>query len=332
MALDVIVKIDLAQPIGSIGLGTPLLLATGATKDMEYTECKSLTAVKDAGFADTTDLYKAARILFKQDDAPAVIAVCATTGTAKEWLDVTDNIVKGWRQLLVFGENINVQEIITVIDTTRDKMYFADIDIDSKETYSTQDVERTVLVYAKATEDVPSYAAAVVGATAGKPAGGINYKNMIIKGVKAHDLKDSELGAIHAKGGLTIVKKSGDIVTSMGKVAGGQYIDLRDAIDYVISNIEYRTQKVLNLNDKIKFDNTGIAILENACVDVMRDAYSKGIIATDENGEPMYAVNYVRREDTEASDRAARNYKGGQFTFTCAGAVDTVNVLGELSI
>lgn len=332
MALDVKVKIDLAQPIGSVGFGVPLILEDGATKAVAYTECKNLAAVKEAGFAETSKVYKAAKTLFMQKDAPASIAVCATSDTASAWLAVVDNVNKAWRQLIVVGASVSAKDIIPVIELTKDKLYFADVDIDSEETLTVTNIERTVLVYAKATEDCPSAAAAVVGATAGKLAGSVNYKNMIIKGVAAQNLTDTQIDAIHTKGGLTIVLKAGDIVTSMGKVAGGQYIDLRDGIDYVISNLEYKTQKAFNTNDKIKFDNAGISLLESICVSVMRDAYNNGIIATDENGAPMYAVNYAPRENTEASDRATRHYKGGQFAFTCAGAVDTADVTGELSI
>lgn len=332
MALDVRVKIDLAQPIGSVGFGVPLILEDGASKAVAYTECKSLADVKAAGFTETSTVYKVAKTIFMQNGAPATIAVCAATETAAAWLGVVDNVNKAWRQLIVVGTDVAVSEIIPVIELTKDKLYFADVDIDSEASITTSGIERTVLVYAKATADYPSAAAAVVGATAGKLAGSINYKNTIIKGIEAQNLTETQIEAIHAKGGLTIVAKAGDIVTSMGKVAGGQYIDIRDGIDYVVSNIEYRTQKVLNTNDKIKFDNTGIAILESVCVSVMRDAYANGIIATDENGVAMYAVNYALREETEATDRASRHYKGGQFAFTCAGAVDDVDVVGELSI
>lgn len=332
MALDVKVKIDLAMPIGSVGFGVPLILEIGATKTIDFQKVNNITAVKNAGFAETSTVYKAAKALFMQNEAPATIAVCAINESVTSWLENIDNLNKGWRQLIVVGNDVPVADISASIELTKDKLYFADLDIESEVPFTINGIERTVLVYCKATEDYPSPAAAVVGATAGKLTGSINYKNMIIKGIEPQDLTDTQIDDIHAKGGMTILLKAGDIVTSMGKVAGGQYIDLRDAIDYVISNIEYKTQKTLNVNDKIKFDDTGIAILESVCVSVMRDAYLRGIIATDENGEPMYTVNYATRAQCEPGDRAVRHYKGGQFAFTCAGAVDTVDVVGELSV
>lgn len=334
MAYDVNVKIDMAKPIGSVGFGVPLILEVNATKAVPYKECKSLADVVSAGFASTTKVYKAAATLFMQDNAPAKIAVCGIADSIGGWLTNVDNVNKDWRQLIVVAESgeVDYEAAIPTMETLTGKMLFVDLDVADSTELTVKDIEKTVLVYAKATDTVPSMAAAVVGATAGKVAGSVNYKNVKLKGVEAQTLTESELDAIHAKGGMTVVLKAGDIVTSMGKTAGGKYIDLVDGIDYVISNIEYKTQKTLNNADKISFNDSDIAILESVCVDVMRDAFNKGIIAADENGNAMYKVNYARRAETEEADRATRAYKGGRFSFTVAGAIDTVDVVGELEI
>lgn len=335
MALDVKVKIDLAQPIGKVGFGVPLILEENASKAVAYTECKSLTAVKEAGFTENSKVYKAAKTIFMQNDAPATIAVCGATEAAAVWCGNVANVGQNWRQLVVVNEGDTataVKDIIPVIELTKDKMYFADVDLDDSTTLTVDGIQRSVLCFAKASEDYPSAAAAVVGATAGKLAGSINYKNVIIKGIAPQNVDDTKLDAIHAKGGITFVKKAGDVVTSAGVTAGGDYIDIIDGIDYVISNIEYKTQKVFNTMDKVTFDNKGISILESVCVNVMKDAYNNGIIATGDDGTPMYTVNYAKREDTDASDRAVRHYKGGNFAFTVAGAVDNCDVVGSLEI
>ena len=140
------------------------------------------------------------------------------------------------------------------------------------------------------------------------------------------------MDAIHAKGGITFVTKAGDNVTSEGKVAGGEYIDIVDSKDYVISNLEYKTQKLLNSQPNIPYDNNGIALLESVAVDVMKDAYNNGIIVANDDGTPAYAVSYASRENTEASDRAARKYVGGQFAFTLAGAIHEAEITGEIII
>jgi len=335
MALDVKVKIDMTKPIGSIGFGIPLVLEENANKAIAYTECYSLEDVVTAGFAVTTKVYKAASTIFMQDNAPEKIAVCATNGTAAVWLGVIDNASKDWRQLVVVTESetaIDVSGIMAAVEGLDNKMYFADIAANDNTSLAVVGIEKTVLFYCDPTTEYPSPAAALVGATAGRKAGSFTYKNLILKGIAAQNLSEAQLRAIHAKGGITFVNKAGDNVTSEGKVAGGEYIDIIDSKDYIIGNLEYQTQKTLNAADKVPYDNNGIAMLENVCVTVMRDAFNNGIIAANEDGTPAYAVNYAAREDTEASDRAARKYIGGKFAFALAGAIHETEITGEITI
>ena len=335
MALDVKVKIDLTKPIGGIGLGIPLILEENATKEVSYTECKTLAEVITAGFADTTKVYKAANAMLMQDNPPEKIAVCATTEPTAAWLNDVVNVSKDWRQLVVLTNSETataIKDIATKIETLSNKMYFADLNADDTTTLDLNGFNRTVLFYCDKTEDYPSPVSALVGATAGLSVGSFTYKNFPLKGISPQALSDTQIDAIHAKGGFTFVTKAGDNVTTEGKTVGGEYIDIIDSKDYIISNLEYQTQKTLNTMKKIPYDDTGIAILESVAVNVMRDAYNKGIIATNADGSAAYTVDYAKREDTEASDRAIRKYVGGQFAFALAGAVHEVEITGEIII
>lgn len=335
MAIDVKVQIDLTKPVGTIGLGIPLILEENAASAIEYTECKSLADVITAGFKDTTKVYKAANAMFMQNNPPEKIAVCAATVATSTWLNDSANILKDWRHLVVVTEGetaIDISRIMAKTETLRNKMYFADLETTDSTVLTLSGINKTVLFYCNSTEDYPSPVSALVGATAGLAAGSFTYKNMILKGIAPQALTDLQIDAIHNKGGITFVTKSGDNVTTEGKTAGGEYIDIIDSQDYIIGNLEYQTQKTLNTTNKISYDNNGIAILENVAVNVMRDAYNRGIIATNEDGTAAYTVSYTKREDTEASDRAERKYIGGQFAFALAGAVHTVEISGEIII
>lgn len=333
--LDVKVKIDLVKPIGTAGFGLPLILEENATAEKAYTECRTLADVEAAGYASTTKTYKAVNAMLMQEDAPEKFAVCATASPAATWLGEVANTAQDWRQLVVVNNSetvTDVAEIMKAIETVNNKMYFADLAVDDSTALTVDGIERTVLFYCNATEEYPSPAAALVGATAGMDAGSFTYKNIIIKGIAPQNLTATEVEAIHAKGGITFVTKAGDNVTTEGKVAGGEFIDIVDSKDYIVSNLEYQTQKVLNNSAKIPYDDNGIALLESVAVNVMKDAYNKGIIATNEDGSPAYAVDYALRSQVSDGDRVARKYAGGQFSFTLAGAVHTVEVTGEIII
>ena len=322
--LDVKVKISMVTPIGKAGFGIPLILEENATTAKSYTECSNLKDVTTAGFAETTKVYKAANAIFMQDNAPEKIAVCAASGTAETWL--SDVVVTESETAT------SVSGIMAKVEGLDNKLYFADLNSDDSTSLTVSGINRTVLFYVTATDDYPSPAAALVGATAGHTVGSITYKNIIIKGIAPQALTDTEINAIHTKGGITFVTKAGDNVTTEGKVAGGEYIDIIDSKDYIISNLEYRTQKLLNTSGKIPYDNNGIASLQSICENVLKDAYNNGIIATTDEGTPAYSVNYALRENSSASDIAARKYIGGAFTFTLSGSVHSVDIVGEIEI
>lgn len=331
MAKDIKVTLSIKKFIGSLGFGYPLIFAGKQEAAVDYTECSTLEDVVTAGFAATTAVYKAAQLMLSQEDRPQKFAVCASTDTTVTALPAIKN--KGWRQLVVVssgesGESTTA-EVAAWIETTSDKMYFA-----KTATYadlSAFDYDRTVLFYY--TGETPACPeAAIVGATAGKTVGSFTYKNIVIKGVEPLELTDTVITAVHTAGCITLVEKAGDRVLSEGITTGGEYIDIVDSKDFIISEMEYRMQKLLNNTNKVTFDNNGISMLESVCVTVLHEAFTNGIIAVNDDGTPNYSVNFASRADTSATDRAKRTYNGGKFSFGLAGAIHYANITGEIEI
>lgn len=325
MPFDVNVKIDLAKPVGSVGSWYPLLYVVDASAEADqYGEYTDLAEIATAGYTDKSDVYKAATLMLMQENTPSKFAVLKQKSysleTFKPYLE------KGWRQVIVVGENASIATMATDLETVKDKMLFVTVADKAQLKYTT---DRTFVVYHTSEDNA---AAAVVGATAGYEAGSFTYKNIIIKGVAPVEISDTELEEIHEAGAITIVEKAGDIVTSEGKVASGEYADIIDSNDYVIQNIEYRIQKLFNTNKKVPYTNAGIAMLEAAVLGVLKNAYSMGIIAEGDDGNPLYSVNFVLRSGTTEADRAARKYPYGRFTYTLAGAIHTADVIGTVTV
>lgn len=331
MALDVKVKIELSKTVGSTGFGVPLLITNGAEAAIAYTECYTLQDVVTAGFADTTPMYKAANMVFAQKNRPAKIAVYASTadtlvGAIKE----VDS--KDCRQIVPVGvATTEFAAAFEYVETTK-KMIFVSLsatEFDTiKSSLSAKKYDRAV-IFVNAT----AYAnAALVGETAGRPAGSFTYKNMVLKGVAAENLTDAEITALHNAGAIGYVTKAGDDVTTEGIAQSGKYIDLTDSIDYVIQNIEYRVQKTLNNAAKVPYDDRGIALLESATLSALQDAAVNGIIAQNEDGTYDYSVSFGARSATTEADRASRVYNYGTFRFSLAGAIHDCTVYGEVTV
>lgn len=323
--LDVKVKIELSKVVGKLGFGYPLILKAGVEDAaVPYVVCKSLEEVVAAGFAVESDVYAAAQLVFKQENAPEKIAVFASETDVVA--AITSVLDKDWRQLVVLGQNdlATVKTIADVIESTR-KMYFACVEsIDAS--LDSEKYDRTVLFVHPSADAV----AALVGEAAGREVGSFTYKNLILAGVEPQVYTSAQLEAIHEKGGMTLVTKAGDNVTSEGKSQSGEYIDVTDSIDYVLQQIEYKLQKVLNNTAKVPYDNRGIALLESAVLTVLQDAYNKGIIAEREDGTGDYSVSFAARSETSEEDRANRYYPYGKFTFALAGAIHMVEITGEI--
>lgn len=191
--------------------------------------------------------------------------------------------------------------------------------------------DRTNVIYYNMQDDVKFPEAAVLGTVAGKKVGSFTVKNQIVKGLRPMTNR-TEYREADACNYICILEKAGDIVTSEGKAVSGEYIDIIDSKDWIIMQIEYQSQKALNNNDKLPYDNNGIAVLENICVNVLQEAYNNGMIAVSDDGVPLFSTNYGSRSESTVTDRAERRYTLGRFSFTLAGAIHLVEITGVIEI
>lgn len=327
---DVVVKITQKQVAGNAGFGVPLIIQGMGTAAKEYAEYGSLDEVMEAGFTQDHPIYGQCLKLFMQNDRPAKVAVCVGTGKVTETLNLIKE--KDFRQVIpIFGDegDDTLKDLATYIETTEDKMLIIKA-ADVSELSSIGKLDRTMaVVYAGSDEGVEG---ALVGATAGLTVGSFTYKNVVIKGIEPDPLTDAQIETVHKAGGICIVRKAGDIVTSEGTVMSGEYADIIDSKDYIIKNIAYKTQKLLNSSPKLAFDNTGISQLEGVVMNVLKDASIMGIIAVDDDGVPLYSTDFDSREETSGADRASRTYKGGRFSFDLAGAIHYATINGTIEV
>ena len=328
MANDVKVVIELLKAAPRLGFGMPLIFAGKQTKAVAYTEVSSLEELVEAGFAAETATYKAAQLLFMQNDCPGTIAVCASDKTTVEALpEILD---EGWRQLIVVstgaeGESTVAEVAAYIEDCGKQAVYFAKVDAVG----TASEYDRTFYVVYKS-NDVANPEAAIVGATAGLDVGSFTYKNIILKGVTPQTFKDTEIKAMHEAGQVTYLLKAGSVVTSEGIVASGEYADIIDCKDYIIQQIEYQCQRLLNRVAKLPYDNRGISALEGVVLSVLKDAANNGMIAQNDDGEYMFSVTFGTRSQCADTDISARQYNEGQFEFTLAGAIHGAKVKGTI--
>lgn len=330
MANDVKVVIELLKAAPRAGFGYPLILEVGGEAEVKYTEVGSLDEVAKAGFAAETATYKAAQLLFMQANAPSKIAVCGSTGDAVTALPKILN--EGWRQLIIVNGTVDVEAVSDYIESCgKHAVFFASVNSESSDSViqAVSGNERTFLLAHKG-ETVANPEAAVVGATAGLDAGSFTYKNIALKGVTAQSYTDAEVEALHAKNVNTVLLKAGSVVTSEGLTVSGEYADIVDTKDYLIQQIEYQCQHLLNRVPKLPYDNRGIAALEGVVLSVLKDAANNGMIAVNDEGDYEYSVNFAPRSECAPADISSRHYAEGKFEFTLAGAIHTAKIKGTI--
>lgn len=332
MIKDVNVTIDIQNVVGTIGLGYPLIVFKNTTA-VAYTEIDLQTAKDDySAIGDVIDN------LMVGDNPPEKIAVIGlATVTAEAVITAVNSVVeKGWRQLVIADKEFAAtKDLLTAIEATNKMLFIPTGALPTLSDGDTWDYERVVAVSGTTFADEETAIkniACILGATCGLEVGSFTYKNTIVNNGSVMDnaaYKTATASTAKNPPFLAILEKCGDYVVSDGCTVGGDYIDVIDSKDYIINQLEYKTQKALNNQKKIPYTNNGVAMLESIAVDVLNTAFNNGMIA-DKDGSPDYSVNYALREDCAAEDIQARRYIGGEFSFVLAGAIHTVKIKGTI--
>ena len=340
---DVTVKIDLVKPSNLKGLGTPLILAKVAGHNT-YKEYGSIEAVK-ADYPEGTPAYKKAAAIYAQgDNAPSKVAIgtyggnpengesdgagAAATFTIRNAFD--EYFDNDWHFLIL--ADATADEKLEAAKAMEEKSYkFLVLQVtDREEVTSYTGKDRTIVFYHPITSEHPD--AGLVGAVGSLTVGSVTWKFKNIVGVTPQDLKADELQKLHKEGAIAYVTKAGHSETSEGITASGEYIDVLHGKDWVKLNIETSIQSAFSNNGKIPFSNAGFSLLGVQVTNVLQKAFSNEIVASDENGLPVYTISTKKRSEVSDENRKNRVYDGLSFTFELAGAVHSASITGEISI
>lgn len=365
---DVSVKIDLIKPVGLVGLGKPLILAekAGSSTIKTYSEIELVKA----DFPDTTEAYKKAAAIFAQKNRPASVAIATydpagapatlegtdvetsgtdveTSGTDVDTLgaDVASagtNIVtaldaaiqyydEDWFFLVTADAELTDQiSVADYVESKGFKMYAAKtVDTEGRNTFKAKGYDYVIDFYHPVADEHAD--AALIGELGSQTVGSITWKFKTLKGVTPIDVSADDLTIIHADGAIAYVTKAGIPQTSEGIVASGEYIDVMHGKSWIKTNIENSIQKAFANNKKVSFDARGIALLDGSVTTVLQQGFSQGIIASDEDDNPIYTVTTKSREETPASERADRVYNGLSFSFELSGAIHEANIKGQIA-
>lgn len=332
MALqDVTVSIELSKPSGLVGLGKPLIITqkTGASTIKNYSDIEDVKP----DFAATTEAYKKAAAILGQENRPASIAIATydpADATVKSAVDAVGKYFDNdWFFVLTAG--VELEDEIAVADYVEGKkvkFYAAKVtDVADLNAFKVKNYDYVFTFY----HPMDQLEAAAVGDLGSREVGSITWKSKKLAGITPIAMTADELASIHEAGGNTYVTKAGTPQTSEGLTASGEYIDVIHGKSWLKVNIENSVQQAFTNNGKVSFDNRGIALLKGAVTTILQKGFKQGIIAEDEDGNPIYTVDAVSRAETSETDRAAREYNGLSFSLELAGAIHSAKIKGQIA-
>lgn len=335
-----IIITDQTRPLSQRGFGLPLIF--GTTKAHPYTEYTSLAAVAE-DFDATDPEYLAAQAIFRQSPNPgrvAIYSVTRATPTPGDLATALNQLVQqhnDWYWLVFAPRQQQESDLEDLGDwvSAAGKMFVCTNESGmtaAQIVAQAQAINSSRVIYFAHTkpDDYPD--AALVGRMAPLQPGSATFKFKTLDGVSEAGFTVTEISQLHDAGVITYVRKFGVLQTSEGYVTDKTFADIQLAKDWLKSRMEERISRVLFVNEKIPYDNIGIAQIVEPIKTTLQQATALGLIARNDDGTGIFTVRAPRREDIDPNDRANRILPDVYWDAVLAGAVHRVRVTGVVRV
>jgi len=236
------------------------------------------------------------------------------------------NAKKDFYFVLLDIDSYRAQEQIETWASTQNKIFVART---GYKTYPRTLASNRIALYYHGTTD-EFIDAAIVGQCGPKDPGSITWKNQKVTGITANNLDNETLNSLLDQRINTVISSYGNIVTSSGLAGKDLYIDQVRTEDYVKLRMEENLAQLLINNDKIPYDDSGIAQIVSVVTKTLNQAGSQGIIARDAGGNLLFSVSSIPRADIPQQDIDDRVLRTVTFKYVEAGAVEGVEITGQI--
>lgn len=328
------INVNVTRATGGVtqaGFGTALILDSTVKDFSIYKDLASLSG----DFATDTKVYEMAAALMGQEITPTQFAVAgadyeAGVDSASVLTDLLNTLVadgKDFYLVLQTSDDVEAQEAVSAWTAAQTKLHFIRVS-DLPSVYTGTLGDNTAVYYTTQVDEYPD--AAVAGYGLPRLPGSLTWKNIVISGITNEVLTGTEEAELAEAGFNYIRKYYGRNVTSNGLLQGGLFIDQRRSQDFVELRTEENIANLLISNDKIPYDDKGIAQVVSVVEKSLNEAFRNGIIASNEGGQALYTVNSVPRVDIPQEDIDSRILKTVTFEYEEAGAIEGATINGTI--
>ena len=341
MSKDVEVTIiDQTSPISKEGFGLPLVFVSDT--DVDYKEVEGTDGLTTLTSGDMG--YDMVSRMFEQEPSPSEVAVfgvdIASAGSTitDELNDMVLEHDDFYFLLLASRTQADIEEAASWAGANG-KLFVAQADISEEvstiTTMAGNIASSRVALYAHdgGTSEIDQYLdAAIVGRMAPTDAGSATWKFKTLDGVSIATYSNTDQNTLLDANVNSYVRRMGVDMTNDGLETSGGYIDIQEAKDWLKARIEESIFFLLYSNEKIPYDNTGIAQVVNSLKGVLKRAVRQEIIATNLADKGLWSVDVPLRSEIAKNDIANRILPDINFEATVAGAIHTVQVEGVLKV
>ena len=148
-----------------------------------------------------------------------------------------------------------------------------------------------------------------------------------LSGFVAYALDDTVSMGIRNKNGNTYEMMGGVACTFDGKVVGGEWIDTVILRDWTKSNMQQNLFYLMKNSDKLPFSDAGI----QAAVGEMKKVLDQGTRNGGYSSDMPYTITAPRARDFTSAQRASRRLTDLKFNATTAGAIQAVEINGNVT-
>lgn len=328
---------------GTVGLTErsfdPLIMGSGPTASGVLT-VSELTDLTDAGYTSSDNEYNMVGAMFAQSPRPQIVkvirkAASATYVNALTSLRETDD---SWYTICIDSRTkADLQAVGSWANTNRKFFFGCSSDLTA---LTDRNVDREAyLIHDNDATDFPE--CAWVGRVIPLDPGSATWKWKQLSGQNASTFTSSQLNTIRTEDGQALQEQAGVTFTNEGITTSGEYIDIIHGQDWVEDQLTIGLLRLFLVNDKIAYDDTGIAQVEGVVRDVMKRAGDNDIIARAVSEDDLeisddkvyiYQVTVPQRSDTAVNDRANRILRDVTFVYTTAGAIHKTVVTGKITV
>ena len=332
---------DDTTPISQAGFGLGFILdpVESEMDEYDYTEIMDLEDVPENASELAEDMVNQ---YLSQTPNPGNVAIQGvyidgTDGTAEDVGDALDQVVEennDWYGLLLASrEQTEIEEaddwvpanklfITSPVEPSWDEL--KEYDLLSDKTGSFPHTEER------------EYDAAIMSKMFTTDPGSATWKWQELSGVDSSGYPSAEVSSMldPDEGEPTMnpmIYEMGVDYTAEGKNVNGGYLDIQRTIDWLEARLTENIFGLMINNDKIPYDNSGIAQVKAKMKEIFKQATNRGIVVI-EDGEALWNIDAPEREDVPTNDRANRVLPDVNFNLTAAGAIHEVDISGAVKV